>query len=684
MNTRKHWTQHATWLTAAFTLTASSSCSLLYDFNTTQCKSTPDCHALGFENTACVYGACVVQNVTAGTGGSNGSGGASNPGGQSSTVSSAATGGGQPQGGSGGVSATGGAGGQAECITNADCIKVHVGQPYICKIGTCVKLTDNVNCPVIIPAKTAQALLENTNAAPIVIGAFASMGNPSDLHETQAVINWDLAFDQFNTSTLGGLNGFNGGPARPFIGLVCQGATVAGSPPDIATSMAHLTQDVQVTAVLSTLSANNLLTAWNYTDAKTSQSVFFMNTGSASLQLVNTQNNGLMWHMLGDPHILAATTVALLKQIEPYVNAQRKAYYLAAVAAGTAAIDNPDTVPLRVTLIHSTHPTMADMYSVLTTTDSKHPETLLKFNGKTILENGTDFHSAEIDSASTVATPDVTAGITEIQTNPSHIILAMATSEFPNNVIPQIETNWGTVNASNTVGIMRPYYIMSHLIYNGLQLRNMAASFSAKTPPINTRIVGVNYGSAQDDHSKGLYGDYFVKLQGTYPIPPGTLSISGTENYYDGAYYLLYSIAAAAKNRANPSSLEILAGLENRVINTSSGATPVDVGPGVPMQTAISNLFTNSSYAMTLWGTMGYPNFNILTGSRISPTSAWCIQQNTAVTPPWDYQADGLIYNPVAPNAGTFSPNSAGVPTCLQSYCDMSAADAGTTICPVK
>ncbi len=673
MNSRNAWSRKSTWFTAAGVLLASSGCSLLYDFNTSQCNTTPDCQQKGpqFAYSVCQNHVCV--QTAPGTGGSSAGGQGGTTGGDTSAGGTSAQAG-QNTGGSG----TGGT--SAECATNNDCVINH-NAPYICKGGSCVALTDTTNCPVLIPQSKYNEILTDPTLSPIIIGGFASMGNSAAPYDTLAVINWDLAFTEFYNNTSKGLPGTSasGMRAQPFLGLICNGNGTDAT--HVAANMQHLTEEVGVTAILSTLSSDFLLDAWNFTvppatpdagPAYTGKTVFFMNTGSATLKITDqTQTQKRMWHMLGDPHVLAGTVVTLLNQIIPYVNAQRQANYNA-----NNSNENP-SVPLRVTLVYSTHPTMLDAETVLTTYDpTNHPEDMISINGAWALDssNSANWHNVQIDSANETATPVVTNATNSLTTYPPHIIIAMTTSEFPKSVIPVVEAGWPT----NAPGVIRPYYIMSHLTYNNSYLLADASQYSSITPPLNNRVVGVNYAEAQDPTSKGLYNSYLSNLESSYS-PTGALysQLPGTENYYDGAYYLLYSIAAAAALNITPEGKDISDALLGRVINnTDTPAAPTVYVQPSAIGTTVGQLFLKQTYDMSLWGTMGPPNFNRNTGTRYSPTSAWCVQKS-GTPAAWACQADGLVYDSVA---RTFSPNSAGVPACLQSYCP--GLDAGVTTCP--
>ncbi len=255
--------------------------------------------------------------------------------------------------------------------------------------------------------------------------------------------------------------------------------------------------------------------------------------------------------------------------------------------------------------------------------------------------------------------PDTSGAITDLEAHPPHVVVAMATAEFGSRVMPSVEDTWGE-SMSPSEGLERPYYVLSHLIYNTVELPDTVKSHAAIAPPLSERVLGVNYALAQDDHSKALYQAYLGRLQNSYQ---GQLSLGGTENYYDGAYSLLYAIAAAAANRVSPTGNDIRDGLQDRVLSTSNSADSIDVGPAF-IGDAVGQLNGSATYKMSLWGTMGEPNFDRSSGTRVTATSAWCIQLSTAGTS-YAYQPDGLIYDPAT---RSFQDSAAGVPACLSAY----------------
>lgn len=643
------WLRGSAVLTAAGLLLASNGCSFLYNLNTNQCNSTKDCLALGkdFADTVCSVEQHVCIANPDGSGGASGTGtvGGNSSGGTSASGGSNHSGGSKP---SGGGEADGGEAGSSNgaCSSNADCIAAALDVPAICLQkdtgNECVTLTTE-QCPVLLPTTVAGSstldLLKKNS--PLILGGFATM-NVVDPHETLAVINWDLAFEEFNEAAA---KNSNAAAYRPVLGLICNGALPNEG--DLAASMAHLTEKVGTPGILSTLSAPNLLAAFNYTrsDEYTGESVMFLSTSSATLQLANLDDSGFVWHLLGDPRLLAATVSSLVRQIEPYVRAQQ---------ADT-------TAPLKVALVSNDNQTLADMATVLTNAppagqaaNDPHRFDYLTFNGDLAIHQNDNFYQEQIKSGNQESAQ--TAG-EDILKNPPQIIIGLATSEFA-ALITEVESNWAT-NAPSA-GLPRPYYVLSHYLATAndvlktpLQIYALPPKY---VPSLDKRIVGVNYALAQDSHSKDLYDSYLQRLKRFYGN--GSLTLDGTENYYDGAYSMLY--ASSLTGRPSPIGADILNALQNRVLNPN--ARSVDIGPS-PVETELPTLISMTKAQIALWGTDGPPNFDRVSGTRLSPTSAWCMKDAGNFV--YNYAPDGLLYDATS---GTFSAPTSGAPACLSKF----------------
>ena len=109
-----------------------------------------------------------------------------------------------------------------------------------------------------------------------------------------------------------------------------------------------------------------------------------------------------------------------------------------------------------------------------------------------------------------------------------------------------------------------------------------------------------------------------------------------------------------------PNGADVRDALENRVLNPDG--TKVDIGP-TPVETELPHLISTPTAKIALWGTDGLPNFDRVSGTRLSATSAWCMADQTNFQ--YKYSPDGLLYD--ATN-GTYSAPTGGAPACLSKY----------------
>jgi len=645
MNSPFTWLLRPAVFTAAGLLFAVSGCSFLYDLNTNQCNSDADCSQFGDTVCSLEEHVCVANPVS--SGGSGNSGG-TNPGG----------GGSKPNGGSGpnggGHSDGGDAGSSTACTTNADCIADKVDQPSICRKkdsgNECVVLT-NEQCQVLLPTSVMGSstldLLKTSN--PVILGGFANAMNASDPHETLATVNWDMAFKEFNESAA---KNSNKSQFQPVLGVICNGTFPNDG--DFDASMHHLTEEIGTPAILSTLSSVNLLAAWNYTQSEDyvaqnpDGEVMFLSTGSATLQLANLDDDGYVWHLLGDPRLLAATVASLVREIEPYVKSQQ----------------TDSSAPLKLALVSNDNQTLNDIATVLTdappanqAVDDPHRFDYLSINGDLAIHQNTLFYQEQTkanDAASAQSAGD------DILANPPQIIIGLANNEFA-DLIKTVEAGWGKPGTPSE-SVPRPYYVLSHylatanVVLTGPGGPLPLYGTSATVPALDKRLVGVNYALAQDDHSKTLYDSWLSRVKKFYGS--GQLVFDGTENYYDGAYSLLY--ASSLTGKASPLGHDVRDALQNRVLNPDG--TSVDIGPS-KVETQLPILLSSKTSKMALWGTDGPPNFDRVSGTRLSATSAWCMNDKGNYV--YDYSPDGLLYEA---STGTFSAPSSGAPACLSKY----------------
>jgi hypothetical protein len=225
------------------------------------------------------------------------------------------------------------------------------------------------------------------------------------------------------------------------------------------------------------------------------------------------------------------------------------------------------------------------------------------------------------------------------------------------DVLSDIETGWGA--DAVTQGRMRPYYVLSHFLATSDVLASTASASSA-TPGLWERIVGVNFASASDARSQNLYSAYVSRLLGFYKGVNLQDALPGTENHYDGAYSLLYALVAARANGSQLTALGIRDGLQDRVLSAELNAVSIDIGPAHVID-AVQTL-SLPSRRIALYGTMGPPQFDRSSGTRVSATSAWCIDPFDMSNP---YVKDGLLYDTVGKE---FVDPAGGPGSCLAKY----------------
>jgi hypothetical protein len=539
---------------------------------------------------------------------------------------------------------------EPECATNAACIDAHDDEPYICRQGRCMGLLSD-SCWTLLPRRHGGQHLRQDGV--VIIGGFTNNGPRSAPVLSLASVNWDLALEEFNSGTSGG-ELIAGGP-RPFVGLICDPGDES-----IAPSIEHLVKDLGVRAILSMLRPDTLYQAFQQTRryAEEGTAVFFFSMTDADLRLARLNDNGLMWHMQADPRRLAETIAGLVRHIEPTVNARRAAHF------AETGNDDPAVIPLRLTIVSSDHPSMVDIANVLTTADAD-PKRMLVFNGKSAAVNGTDFDWIDVGTIPRREEPGLwNSFVDRIYHRQPHIIVTLLEGDQVGNwFVPMLEQGWSGRRVLRE-GLPRPHYVMSHLLYPNGALATQVLANEGRAPPLALRLVGPNFARARDKHSQVLYGEYLARLQ---QANPRVLNLDGTENTYDGAYSLLYAYAAAANVTVLPTGAEVRDGLKDYVFSTNPESPQVDIGP-----TNVANVVSRR-VPISLWGTMGLPNFDLLSGTRLNDTSAWCVDVAEGT---FAYRPDALLFNP---ETGAFEePPNAPPPACMAAY---SSAE-GTSVDP--
>lgn len=525
----------------ALLLGALPGCNALLNFDTAQCRQTADCKALGpkFANMICAAGSCVDPNAAIGSSTQNG------------------------------------------CVSNTQCIKDHLDEPYAC-------LTPGSDC---VPLKTDECPLvfgkpDDDNA--VYFGAFLNVPASAPLSQ-MSTLNAQLAVDEFNGS-VGGLPGGALGKLRPLVTVVCRNDT------DLLQAGAkHLLEDLKVPAVLSNLPSGDQKEFFaNYALPR---QTFVINPGFADNSLTALSNAGLFWHVIGDIRDVAPAYVPLLSRVERFV-------------------DSP--TPIRVAVL------VAKRYAEQSIADTLTP--LLRFNGKTVVENESNFLTASVTALVDDLDADYSAVNQQLLSFRPHVIIAITREEFVYKILPIVESGWSAAAPDQE----RPFYILPTALSGNLDLLNyIAASDTGNSSESKRRrMVGVAPASAED---LSLYNEFLVRFRSAYPLfkNPG-----GFENFYD-AVYLLGNAMFAAGSVAKLTGPDVARGM-SRVI---AGGLVVDVGPtkiadGFAALAAGGNIRIN--------GTMGLSDFDPGVGARRGTGSVYCFRLNDG-QPTFTY--DVLRYN---------------------------------------
>lgn len=407
----------------------------------------------------------------------------------------------------------------------------------------------------------------------VYLGAFLNVPAASPLSQ-MSTLNVRLAVDEFNGS-VGGLPGGPLGKLRPLVTVVCR-----NDPALVEAGAEHLIGSLGVPAVLSHLpSAENKRF---FVDHAVDARVLVMNPGFADNSLTALSNGGLFWHAIGDVRDVGPAYVPLVARIEQFLAAPE---------------------PLRVAMLVSKRYAEESIANTITP--------LLRFNGKSVTENGQNFFSASVTALADDAQADYSAAVESLLAFRPHVVLALTREEFVYKILPAVEGAW----ASAAPGQARPFYVLPTALSGNLDLLNyVGLDTGSNTSEIKRkRFVGVAPASAED---LTLYDQFLVRFRTAYPRfeNPG-----GFENFYDSVYLLANAMFAAGSVPALTGP-DIARGMQ-RIIN---GAVPVDVGPTF-IADGFSALAAGGSIRIN--GTMGPADFDPGVGARRSNGSVYCIER---------------------------------------------------------
>jgi hypothetical protein len=576
-------------------LLGAASCSVLYDLDQVQCEIPDDCAGFvresGVREVKCVEGVCAYEYLTtSSSGGAGGTGGGS--GGSSTNTTSPSTsgsGGGTPSSTSSTGGSAGGAGAPG-CIENDECID-KLGNPAICRDEACIDLyTDE--CPIVLGTGNNHANLKSPRI-PLIFGAYAGMG--ATIPENTAITaNYAFAIGEVNDKTAGGYR--VAGSPRPFVAVVCD---VNG---DIPASMQHLVKTLKVPAIVPTFNSRTLLEVFENEDyGPHKNNVFLMSPFDADSTLTNedVDPNGLMWHLLGEAADRGLAYKPLVERAEAFLRAQHEL---------------ASEEPIRVAMVVADTPYLKDIASVVTST--------VRFNGMSLTDNERtnppNLLRVNVESAEVNSDPDVSDAYTALRNMdpPPHLVLAITSSEFLyDGLLRDLENYWHATMSSPP-----PFYLLSPRISRNLA-RSRAQQF--ETPPftgnpefipLRERILGVVAAGAVDTT---LYDKYLSDFKAKYGQALEGVTLDGTENFYDAAYYTMYAIHGG-KTITNITGRDVSRGMTRLV----GGSIEHDVGWDDIND--VIDVLRSTDLFITVNGTLGPPEFNGR-GARTSLPGVYCI-----------------------------------------------------------
>ncbi|MGC4086613.1 MAG: hypothetical protein QM756_01710 [Polyangiaceae bacterium] len=530
-----------------------------------------------------------LVNAMGGEGGGGGDlGGTLSAGGSSATQK-----GGMPAVGAGGTEPLGGSAGQAGaggapilCTVNADCNGD--GLPLSrCRLPeqSCVALESD-HCRVVGDPSHPRALF---------FGAFASFGVSAAAQTMRETYEF----------ALGELMQYGGLPPRdlrrPLVMVLCDNNSGSAV---IDEAVRHLTEDVQVPAILAALSSADLQRSF-----EAHSNTFYLSPQTVTEELAASDTEGLVWNLLGRSADLVGIYVRVVAQLETYLR-------------GLASSTDPIKVAVVTELADS------EEYD-LSTAVLGH----LKINAKSFNDNELAGTALRVDLSNVEAVKRV------IDFKPQ-LVISFAKARFSQagGVAAQIEQALTP----------RPHYLLSPFnVGDAADLEQLFSGGSTVIGQTNRRFLGIDGVSALDGTSRDVKHDYESNLRGSYPG-----ALLGFENYYDAVYYLVYAMLAGG------------APITGRT--TAFGMTQLYTGnpnnPSVKYYTGPGDLSTLFSLLpmrdpIYLMGAIGAPTFDSQ-GGRVDTGSIYCFDDT------YHIQKGVIGYNP---SDDTLYQNLPSLP-CLTSF----------------
>jgi len=586
-----------------FALVASSSCGDLLHIDDIEFQE-PDCadaSACDETNGGRQPGtASDSPDDNAGTGGHGGSAaaGRGNEPGHGGTASAGQ--GSEPE--PGGAPAQGGGSGEGgsasvgvECRRHLDCNPQIVNEdpssisddPYLCIDSHCVRMrNDDPEHPSGCLKVLGREHLAS-GAEPFVFGAFARIF-PGQSQPSGVTRNYELAVREF--ASKGGVT--IAGKTRVPMAVVCEGISVNRE--YLARTFDHLVNTLHVPAVITLLEPPDLKWSFEYVHQDWKKSVLFVSAVESESSLLALEDRGLLWHLLGSPADIAPVYVPLVERVEAFLRKK----------AGISK-------PIRLALVDSQASFDADVGSIL------HDR--LRFNGKSASENGDEYYLRLRIPGEEHFEEIIDEHLPKLQRFVPDVVVFTGGHEA--NLMMSFMENWQLPPETPRA---RPFYVVAPGQNDG-PYGDLSVAVSHFD--LYERIAGVNYAAAEDDT---LYKAYLSTLEATFPMD-GLLG--GRENYYDAAYYLIYS-AVAAQSEWPLDGAAMAVGLR-RLLDGPAYAVG---GLNIPATAAALRV----EPTIALQGTLGPAAFDPKTGGWRGNASVFCIEQREGTD---EFSMDVLKYD---------------------------------------
>lgn len=473
-----------------------------------------------------------------------------------------------------------------ECTVQADCNGFDADDPRVCVQGSCAALRNDAQAGGDCKLVLGEASL-GESAPPFVFGVLSAVGGVTDELSSANKV-FDLAFREFQRR--GGIT--IAGRTRAPVAVVCD--TDGASDEQLERTLDHLTGTLAVPGLIAPLPSTTLKRHFERVHLELGRSAFFLSPFDSDPLLATVEDDGELWHLLGPSTSVGLAYPPLVRRAERYVNPP------------TAGGMRP---PIRLALLNDGASITSEMANVI--------EQHLSLNGSSALDNGPEYYRRfALDSGDDYAT-----ALEALVAFEPHIVVSAMNDAFLTEIMLPLEINW-----PESSGQARPFYVLSPFQVDSVELLDLVAN---AIPDARTRTAGVSLASA---HDSPVYQDFQRNVNAEYQDP----ALENMENLYDAMYFLLY--AAAASDAERPSGAALAHGMR-RLVSGEPFAMGQEHIPAV-----LAKLNESPSTSIALEGTLGPPDFDVETGTRLhTPSSVFCIAEDDGALA---FRHDALVYDP--------------------------------------